>query len=63
MDSKNEFEEAGEKQSEGLVSELVYFLKTNKRYWLAPIILSLLLLGLLIILAGSSAAPFIYTLF
>ena len=47
----------------GLISEFVDFLKENKKWWLAPIILSMLGLGLLVLLAGSAGAPFIYTLF
>ena len=40
------------------------FLKTRKKYWLAPVILVLLFFGLLIVLAGNTAvAPFVYTLF
>ena len=40
------------------------FLKIRKKFWLAPIIILLLLLGALIIFTESSAlAPFIYTLF
>lgn len=40
------------------------FLKVRKKWWLAPIMIVLLLLGLLIIFTESSAlAPFIYTLF
>jgi len=36
----------------------------RKKFWLAPIIIVLLLLGLLIVLAeGSAVAPFIYTIF
>lgn len=47
-----------------LLKEFWDFLKTRKRYWLAPIIIILLLLGALIIFTESSAvAPFIYTLF
>lgn len=47
-----------------IIKELWEFLKVNKRWWLAPIIVLLLLLGFLIILSESSAvAPFIYTLF
>lgn len=47
-----------------VIKELWEFLKFNKRWWLAPIIFLLLLLGLLIILSESSAlAPFIYALF
>jgi hypothetical protein len=40
------------------------FLKHRKKYWLLPIILTLLLFGALIVFAGGSAiAPFIYTIF
>jgi len=40
------------------------FLKTRKKFWLLPIILVLLLVGVLIVLTSSSAiAPFIYTIF
>ena len=47
----------------GVVSELFEFLRQNKKLWLIPIIVVLLLVGLLIALGGTSAAPFIYTLF
>ena len=47
-----------------ILKELWDFLKVRKRFWLAPIIIILVLLGLLVIFAQSSAvAPFIYTLF
>jgi hypothetical protein len=46
------------------LEELWAFLRVRKKYWLAPVILTLLLLGTLIILSsGSVVAPFIYTLF
>jgi len=46
------------------LKELWVFLKTRKKYWLWPLIIILLLLGVLIVLSGGSAlAPFIYTLF
>ncbi len=46
-----------------IVSEFTAFLRHNKAYWLAPIAIVLLLLAVLLILGGTSAAPFIYTLF
>jgi hypothetical protein len=47
-----------------IIKELWDFLKFRKKWWLAPIIIFLLLLGALIILTESSAvAPFIYALF
>ena len=40
------------------------FLRVRKKWWLAPIIVFLLLLSLLLVLTqGSALAPFIYTLF
>ena len=47
-----------------VVSEFWQFLKQEKKYWLAPIIVVFLLFGLLIVFSQSSAiAPFIYSLF
>jgi hypothetical protein len=47
-----------------LLKDLWAFLKTRKKYWLIPIIVVLLLLGIIIVFsAGSAIAPFIYTLF
>ncbi len=47
-----------------IIAEYLEFLKDNKKWWLMPIVISLLLLGLLIVLTkGSALAPFIYTLF
>lgn len=47
-----------------IVKEFWEFLKVRKRFWLAPILIILVLLSLLIVFAETSAvAPFIYTLF
>jgi competence protein ComGC len=47
-----------------LLKDLWGFMRERKKFWLAPILLVLLLLGTLMILAqGSAVAPFIYTLF
>jgi len=47
-----------------VISELWQFMKHNKKFWLAPIIIVLVMIGILLAVAGSSAlAPFIYTLF
>lgn len=47
----------------GVIGELVGFMSHNKKWWLTPIIVMLLLLGALIVIGGTGAAPFIYTLF
>jgi hypothetical protein len=54
---------AHEVQSVGLLRELWDFLCVNKKWWLAPILVILLLFGVLVFLSGTAAAPFIYTLF
>jgi hypothetical protein len=47
-----------------ILKDLWLFMKERKKFWLAPVILVLLLLGILIVFGGGSAiAPFIYTLF
>jgi uncharacterized protein YdaL len=58
-----EFERLAKQERSSLVAEFWHFLKHNKKWWLLPIVLMLLLLGLIIFLAGTSAAPFIYTIF
>ena len=46
------------------IKDLWQFMRHRKKYWLAPIMIVLVLLGALLVLAqGSAVAPFIYTLF
>ena len=47
-----------------LIKDLWDFMRARKKFWLAPIIVVMLLLGVLIVVTqGSAIAPFIYTLF
>ena len=47
-----------------LLRDLWAMMRARKKYWLAPIIIVLVVLGGLIVLSqGSAVAPFIYTLF
>lgn len=47
-----------------ILQEFWSFLRVRKKWWLAPIVVMLLLLGLILVLSeGSALAPFIYTLF
>ncbi len=47
-----------------ILAEYVSFLKENKKWWIFPIVIVLVLFGLLIVLTkGSALAPFIYTIF
>lgn len=59
------FEQLANEQPQGgsLVRDFIHFLADNKKWWLAPIVLALLVIGALLILSGSAVAPFIYTLF
>jgi hypothetical protein len=46
------------------IKELFAFLRARKKFWLAPILLAMVLIGTLLVFAqGSAIAPFIYTLF
>ena len=60
---KIQFEKAATKGDRGLVVEYFKFLSRNKKYWLIPVIVVLLFIGLLVMLGGSAAGAFIYTLF
>jgi hypothetical protein len=62
-DREPDFLAASRRPRASLVRELFDLLRTHKKWWLTPIVVTLLLLGLLSLLAGSSVAPFIYTLF
>ena len=57
------FESEATQVRQGILHEFAYFLRHNKKWWLTPIILVLILLSALVILGGTAAAPFIYTLF
>ena len=59
----NDFAAQSAEARTGLVGEFVDFLKHNKKWWLAPIIITILFLGLVVMMGGTAAAPFIYTLF
>jgi drug/metabolite transporter superfamily protein YnfA len=59
----NEFVTAARSERTGLVREFLGFLAHNKKWWLLPILIVLLLFGLLLILGGTAAGPFIYPLF
>ena len=59
----SKFEEASAGQSSSLVGDTIGFLKQNKKWWLFPILTTLLLISVLLLLSGTAIAPFIYTLF
>lgn len=48
----------------GILRELAGFLRSNRKLWLTPVVILLVLIGVLVVAAETSAvAPFIYTLF
>jgi hypothetical protein len=57
------FEQNSNVRSTGMIGEFLMFLKHNKKWWLFPIVVILLLLGVLVVLGGTVVGPFIYTLF
>ncbi len=63
FNSPNKFEQAAGEERASLVGEFWDFLKHNKKWWLLPILVVMLLVGALVLLGGTAAAPFIYTLF
>lgn len=63
QEAHDEFATAARESRESVLAEFWQFLRHNKKWWLMPIVLVLLLFGLLVLLSGTGAAPFIYTLF
>ena len=57
------FSEEAARGRTGLLSEMVGFLRQNKKWWLLPALIVILLLSLVILLGSSGAGPFIYALF
>jgi hypothetical protein len=63
-EEKTKFEMAAAEDERGsFLRDISGFLKESKKWWLVPLVVVLLLLGLLIFLSSTGAAPFIYTLF
>jgi hypothetical protein len=64
-DDPDDFEKAAQAKPPGLWRELFDLLRQNKKWWLLPIIIALVIFGVLIAVAvvSPAAAPFIYSLF
>jgi len=50
-------------RKKSFAGELWHFLRTSKKWWMLPLILCFLAMGVILVLAKTAAAPFIYTLF
>lgn len=61
--SSGTFREHASGRQRGVVAEFFDFVAHNKKWWLTPILLLLIVLGVLVVLGGSGVAPFIYSLF
>ena len=57
------FTEEAAQRRPSLAGEVWTLLRTQKKYWMLPIFIVFLVFGLLMLLGGTAAAPFIYTLF
>jgi hypothetical protein len=62
-ESQDDFAKEAERARPGAARELLSFLAQNKKWWIAPVVVVLLVIGALIVLSGTAAAPLIYTLF
>lgn len=58
-----DFEQLARQKRPSFAREWLTFLGEHKKWWLAPIVIAVLLLGLLVLFGGSAAMPFVYTLF
>jgi hypothetical protein len=61
--SRTQFEQAADESRPSFVREVLFMLSNNKKWWLLPILFVFAAVGALLLLAGTGAAPFIYTLF
>ena len=62
--SNHDFEQiASEEPRRFFLLELWHFLRQTKKWWLFPVLVTLLLLGMLMWMSSTAAGPFIYTLF
>lgn len=62
-ENSNEVLAQASRRQQSLAREMLHFLGHTKKWWLAPILLFVLLLGSLSILGSTGAGPFLYTLF
>ena len=58
-----DFKQLSQQKRASIAGEFLAFLKHNKKWWLLPVLIILLGLGLLVLLSSSAVAPFIYPLF
>lgn len=59
----DDFAAAGKADERGLVSELIAFMKETNSWWMTPLLVVFGLLGVVLVLGATGAAPFIYSIF
>jgi uncharacterized protein DUF5989 len=59
----SDFEQQAAQATPGLIRETLGFLRQSRKWWLLPVLLALVALGIFVVLAETAVAPFIYTLF
>jgi hypothetical protein len=57
------FAEHAAEKPKGFFADFFHFIRHNKKWWITPIFVILILVSALLILGGSGVAPFIYSLF
>jgi len=60
---RDRLEERAARKSGGILREYWEFLRYHRKWYLLPVVVALIVLGALIFAAGTSVAPFIYTMF
>jgi hypothetical protein len=64
MEAQNDFNQiARSRRQTSFIRELWDLMRQQRKYWLLPLVLVLLMIGGLVALSGTALAPFIYTLF
>ena len=63
QENTSELEKLARQKRSSLLGEFWIFLMHNKQWWLLPVQIVLLLLGVVVLLGGTAIAPFIYPLF
>ena len=62
-EEQSDFERSAQQKPRGLLREYVDFVWSERKWWLAPVLLFLLLASGFVVLGGSGLAPFIYAIF
>jgi hypothetical protein len=58
-----DFSSHADRGNAGLLREIIDLIRCNKKWWLIPVVVVLMVIGALVLLGGTAAAPFIYPLF